>query len=156
MAEFEAKLESMLQTRVVNIPDHVLQPLFSFMHYCILGSFHLNMLADPKLVEPEDVRGNSLKRKRIILRMAKGYTGTKKRRFVYSKLKESLRGIEDKTLKQQLNILESQEIIEKPSNKSFSLMRNMSSDATEFLQSDCLFNGEGIMTLTDAIAQLKD
>ena len=82
VAEFEAKLESMLQTRVVNIPDHVLQPLFSFMHYCILSSFHLNMLADPKLVEPEDVRVNSLKRKRIILRMAKGYTGTKKRRFV--------------------------------------------------------------------------
>ena len=70
----------MLAARVVYVDDDVLRPMFTFLHYSNLGCFHLNKLLNPK-VDPSNVDTVSRKRKRIVQRMARGYSGLKKRRF---------------------------------------------------------------------------
>ena len=75
------------------IPAHILDPLFRFMRYTLLGSFHLNNYAAGA---PRDapVLSNTIassnKRKRIVDRLSIGLTGAKRRRFPLSRLNESL------------------------------------------------------------------
>ena len=121
-----------------------------------MGCLHLNKLVEPQ-VEPQNIiETNPRKRKRIIKRMARGYTGQKKRRFTWSKLKEALPGINALLLQEQMSVLVAQEIVEKPTNKSFSLMRQLSAEAQNFLQVECVFHGNEIIHLQHEILDLKD
>ena len=146
----------MIEDEVVYVESKVFQPMFIFLRFCLLGCFHLNKLVESK-VEPQNIiETNPRKRKRIIQRMARGYTGQKKRRFTSSKLKEALPGMNSILLKEQMSVLVAQEIVEKRTNKSFSLILQLSSEAQNFLQVECVFDGNEIMDLQHELLDLKE
>ena len=108
----------MLNKGVVQIGDEVLKPVFNFLEYCLLGSFSLNALAAGlNTGEQQQIMG-SRKRKKIVERMAKGFTPQKRRRFTMSKFQESLQSLSAKDIDEQLAVLVAHVVVEKPSRKS--------------------------------------
>ena len=88
--------------------------------------------------------------------MANGLNPNKKRRFPISKIKESLQRINSYEVEEQLNILESRVIIEKPSLKSARLVRNMSQNDETYLKEHCQYNDQEISGLKKKIYLLTD
>ena len=138
-------LRKILEDKIITIDQDLLEPIFKFMRFCLTGSFHLNKLAAGSL--PSDVQPNTdaRKRKRIIDKMSNGFR--KKRRITLSKIKESVQSINPLVVENQLDILSTQVIIERPTRKSACLIRQMSEDAEKYLKSDCLYNEVEIVNL---------
>ena len=144
----------MLEKGIVEIGDEILEPVFKFLEYCLLGSFSLNALAaGHKPGEQLQVTG-SRKRKRIVQRMARGLTPQKRRRFSISKIKESLQCFSSEDIEQQLAVLVSHVIIEKPTRKSISMVRNLSLIAESYLKTHCLYTTNEIVGLKRMMSEL--
>ena len=157
--ELNESLDQILLKGKVIIPDAIILSLFRFMRYCLIGSFHLNHLAAGILSPLDDLNvDDQEKRKRhlIIERMAQGFSPRKKRKFSKSKLSECLRNMEPVELTNQLRVLESHVVIEKPSYRSFQLVREFSSNAKTYLAGHCLYQVEDVVRLEEKIAELRD
>ena len=63
------------------IGDEILDPVFKFMRYCLLGSFALNEFATGNVPNQINVDSGVLKRKRIVERMAKWFKSQQKKTF---------------------------------------------------------------------------
>ena len=96
------------------------------------------------------------KRRRIIERLSKGFSGRKRRKFAVSKVKEALRCFKSEDIDIELSLLESHEVIEKPSFRSVRLVREFSLDALTFLQQKCGYDGNEIVALENKIALLSE
>ena len=88
--------------------------------------------------------------------MANGLTLRKRRRFSISKVNEALQSISKYKIKEQLNLLISHVIIEKPTRKSACLVRNLSNDAETYLKEHCQYNDHELRGLKRKIAQFVD
>ena len=126
----KSNLENDTAVLIVNkraaIPSHLLDPLFCFMCYTLLGSFHLNRYATGiNLNNPilPDVSLSSIKRKLIMNRLSNGYSRAKRRRFTFSRLNESLGNVNIITLVVEIGILESKAVVFCPSQRSVELFR---------------------------------
>ena len=95
-----------------------------------------------------------MKRKRIVERMARGLTPRKRRRFPISKIKECFQALTSDEIEQQLHILCTHVILEKPSRSSVGLVENLSRDAENYLKAHCIFNDIEIINLKRQITQL--
>ena len=77
----KTETKKMIDAKYVIIPNHILDPLFCFMRYTLICALHLNKLGkeapgDGSLVPNNQVINN--KRKRIVDKLANGYTVAKK------------------------------------------------------------------------------
>ena len=150
------KLKDILEQGAIIIDNEILDPVFKFVRYCLLGSFHLNEFATGADLSKPQVNLDVQKRKRIIERMANGLTARKRRRFSISKVNEALQSISKYEIEEQLNLLVSHVIIEKPTRKSACLVRNLSNDAETYLKEHCQYNDQELRGLKRKIAELVD
>ena len=125
----EASIAEMMETKVVQIPNHIIRPLCHFIRYTIFGALHLNNLAHgvhnaSSLFPPTGVQ--SLIRKRIVQRLSNGFSGNKKRKFFFSNVKESLRQYSREEIEAQICVLETNVVVVRPTNKSVELARSLS------------------------------
>ena len=107
-------LDQILLVGKVTIPDAILDSLFRFIRYCLLGAMHLNRLAAGLIAPLENVNRNieeSKIRKRVVERMCLGFSPRKKRRFPMSKLRAALSKVDDTKLANELRVLETHVII---------------------------------------------
>ena len=88
--------------------------------------------------------------------MARGLAPRKKRRFPISKVKESLQSINGNEIEVQIDILTTHVIIERPTRKTASLVRNLSQDADSFLKGHCSYNEQELHNLKRQITLLRD
>ena len=139
---------------VVTIGDDILNPIFKFLEYCLVGAFHLNEFSAGNVSKKTEINPHSKKRKRIVERMAKGLTSNKRRRFQISKVKECFQCYTSNDIEEQLKILITHVIIEKSSRKSVGLVQNLSENAEAYLKTHCLFKEDEITTLKSNISQL--
>jgi len=151
----DAAINNIVQEKKAIISTSVVKAIFKFLHYCILGGFHLNKYAAAAggIMDRND---GARKRKRIIQRMAKGINPGKRRRFHVSKVKEALKVFTSDEVDRQLKILVVHEIVEKPTSRTVRLVRNFSLDAMAFLQNKCLYDGNDIEELQIKISSLND
>ena len=98
----------------------------------------------------------SRKRKRIIQRLAQGFTGIKKRKFYISNIKEYLRPYTRDIIVTQIRILESHAVVTQPTKKSVELMRTLSASARAYLLTECQFAEDEIIQLDQANSLLVD
>ena len=70
--QLHTKLDKILIDRTVLIGDEILDPVFKFMRYCLLGSFALNEFSTGDAPNKINVESGVLKRKWIIEQMANG------------------------------------------------------------------------------------
>ena len=73
-----------------------------------------------------------------------------------SKLRSALGNVDDTKLANELHILETNVIIEKPSFRFLQIMREFSADARTFLTRKCSIDEVGIERLNTQIALLHD
>ena len=147
-------IDEILEAKIIHIGEDLLEPIFIFIRFCLKGSFHLNKLAAGSLPSNVHPNADARKRKRIIERMSIGLR--KKRRFPVSKVKESLQSINPMEVENQLEILSTHVIIERPTRKSACLVRQMSEDAERFLKSECLYNEAELNVLKRKVTLLED
>ena len=147
-------IDEILEAKIIHIGDDLLEPIFKFVRFCLKGSFSLNKLAAGSLPSNVQPNADARKRKRIIERMSIGLR--KKRRFPVSKVKESIQSINPMEIQNQLEILSTHVIIERPTRKSACLIREMSEDAEKFLKSECLYNEAELNVLKRKISLLED
>ena len=88
--------------------------------------------------------------------MAIGLTPRKKRRFPVSKVKESLQSLTANDIDIQLDILTAHVIVERPTRKTASLIRDLSNDAESYLMEHCSFNDQELRSLKRNISELID
>ena len=141
------------------IPAHILDPLFLFMRYTLLGSFHLNNYAagaPPEAPVLSNTIASSNKRKRIVERLSIGLTGAKRRRFPLSRLNESLGDISLQAIENQLGILETHVIVTCPTRRTVELVRRLSDNAQNYLVNSCGYSQNDLIQLIQAISQLTD
>ena len=141
------KLDEMKIEGVVTIGDDILQPIFKFLEYCLLGAFHLNEFGASRVPKKSQMNPDSKKRKRIVERMAKGLISNKIRRFQISKVKECFQCYTSNDIEEQIKILVAHVIIERSSRKSVGLVQNLSEKAESYLKSHCMHNDEEIAAL---------
>ena len=115
---------------------------------------HLNKIGAGSLPSNLQPNADTRKRKRIIERMSIDLR--KKRRFPVSKVKESIQSISSIEVENQLEILSTHVIIERPTRKSACLVRQMSEDAKAFLKSKCLCNEAELNVLKRKVSLLED
>ena len=154
-AGIEKAIDKFVEDKKAIISKSVVDAIFHFLRYCLLGGFHLNNHAAASGVSI-DIKQGARKRKRIIERMAKGINPGKRRRFHVSKIKEALKCFTGDDIDKQLKVLAVHEIIEKPTSASVRLVKNLSLEATSFLQSKCLYDGNDIEQLKIQIESLND
>lgn len=154
--EVEVQLEKIINDGTATIDATILDPLFRFIRYYLLGAFHLTSRSFDIRQDAAKQLSESRKRKRIVLRMARGYTPRKKRCFPMSKLKASFSCYAEEDFLQQLNVLSANVIIEKPSVRSVQLVHNFSLEALAFLEKSCGLDGNAIMDLQQKISLLED
>lgn len=158
-AELITKASNIVTHKRAVIPDHILEPLFKFMRYTIIGVLHLNEYASGSqmvsVVIPRDDTA-SLKRKRIVQRLSRGYTGAKRRCFQLSRLKDALRDLDIQMIERQITILETQVVVTRPSRRSVELTRRFSTNARNYLCSSCSFTEEEFEQLAQNNTQLID
>ena len=155
----ETSVSGMLEAGVVQIPLPIIQPLLLFIRYTLFGALHLNKLAYGvanvlPLLPPPEVETN--KRKRIVLRLSLGLTGAKKRKFIISNVKESLRQYTKETILNQIRFLKSHVVVTRPTNKSVELVRSLSASAREYLRSKCAFSNNELVILDQSNSLLRD
>ena len=141
------------------IPDHILDPLFCFMRYTILGALHLNKLAvgsQLNLIIRQETDSSTLNRKRIVCRLSLGFTAEKKRLFLLSRLKDALGGLNITIIEQQIALLESHVIVTCPTRRSVELSRGFSVNAKIYLKNSCGFSNTDIVELLQNITLLID
>ena len=80
---------------------------------------------------------NTKKRKRIIERMLDGLGPRKKRKFPISKVKESLQCFSGDFIEDQLRLLETHVMVDKPKRRTVQFVENSSLDAIGYLQGNC-------------------
>ena len=118
------------------IPNNILAPLFRFMRYTLIGTFSLNQYSAGRqqvLSDIPDDQTPSLKRKRILNKLSKGYTINKKRRFAYSRLKEALGNtLSKRFMEEQIEILEANVVITRPTRRSVELSRRLCATAQNY------------------------
>ena len=148
------KLDKLIEDKVATIQDSILDPLFNFLLYSLKCAFQLNALANGGSQIAGTVNENAKKRKRIIERLAKGYTANKRRRFPISKVKESLQALGANCIEEQLSVLASHVVVEKPTNKSICLVSALSIDAQSYLKTNCTYSDMEIDTLLVDINEL--
>ena len=149
----------MLEAKVATIPDSIVPPLLKFMRYIILGALHLNQFtAGCSQVAPDEESEDldSVKRKRIVIRLSEGLLAIKKRKFTISKLMESFAEYSRHTLEKQIRILATHVVVTQPTHKSVELVRRLSPNANAYLESHCDFSGEEIIVLDGKNALLTD
>ena len=157
--ELIVTLDDMILKKSAVISDEVIPPLLEFMRFALMGAFHLNKLATGfRVSQAGEMSRNtgSLKRKRIVERMSQGCSAEKKRRFAVSKLAESLKSLGKQSVRSQLRILETHVVVEKPTHRSVSLVKELSEDAREYLKTSCGYSNEDIHVLMMKISQLKE
>ena len=86
--------------------------------------------------------------------MSRGLTSRKKRRFPISKVKECFKAFNSDEIEQQLHILCTHVIVEKPSRMSVGLVQNLSRDAENYLKAHCIYNDNEIIELKRKITEL--
>ena len=156
---FTTALENLKALKRATIPSRILNPLFAFMRYTLLGALHLNKHAvggcDNSDLIPCSVE-SSLKRKRIVERIADGYTQAKRRRFTFSRLNDALGGISLANIEEQIAILQSHVIVTCPTRRSVELCRRFSVEAQIFLTDSCGFDLNDFTMLCHANTLLID
>ena len=129
------------------------------MRYTLLGALHLNKHAvggfDNSDLIPCSVI-SSLKRKRIVERIAGGYTQAKRRRFTISRLNDALGDIDLGTIEEQIAILKSHVIVICPTRRSVELCRRFCIEAQIFLTESCGFDFNEFTMLCHANTLLID
>ena len=88
--------------------------------------------------------------------MSRRSNRNKKRRFSIAKVKESLQSINSYEIEEQLNILALHVVVEKPTQKSACLVRDLSVDADTYLRNHCDFNTQQLAELKTKIIELTD
>ena len=86
--------------------------------------------------------------------MARGFIPQKRSRFSISKVKESLQCFSSEDIEQQLAVLVSHVIIEKPTRKSISMVRNLRAIAESYLKTPCLYTSNEIDVLKRMMSEL--
>ena len=141
----------MITQRRATIPDHILDPLFCFMRYTLVGALHLNKFAAGSRVDSElllNTQTAAVKRKRVVDRLSQGFTRAKRRCFQLSRLKDALRGFTKQTMEEHVRILESHVVVTCPSRRSVELSRSMSTNAKNYLMTSCGFSEADLAELT--------
>ena len=155
----EESIKAMLLAKSVVVPDTIIEPLIIFMRYTIIGAAHLNTLtsegmnANPVL---EHLPAASLKRKRIIERLALGLTRDKKRRFPLSRVKEALGRENSSCVEDQVTILESHSIVVRPTNRTVQLVRAFSALARNYMVANCALTDADVVSVERNAALLTD
>ena len=149
----------MLRRKQVIIPETILQPLFTFLRYTLLGTRHLNKFTagiynENPVIEPLPVA--SRKRKRIIQQLAEGPSLAKKRKFPLSWVKEALRGVSLGIVEDQVRILESHAVVVRPTKRSVQLVRAFSDRARAYMIGNCAFTYAEIANVEEDAAALTD
>ena len=98
----------------------------------------------------------SRKRKRIVERLARGFSPRKLRKFSVSRVKQALQGIDPTAIEDQVRILEAHDIVLRPTQKTVELMRVFNERSRAYLGSSCAFSIQEIGTLEEAAATLID
>ena len=153
------EIASMRNEKFVTIPQDIMVPLFRFLRYTILGALHLNKLgASDQNVQPvlEPHNLASRKRKRIVERLARGFSPRKLRKFSVSRVKQAVQGIDPTAIEDQVRILEAHDIVLRPTQKTVELMRVFNERSRAYLGSSCAFSIQEIGTLEEAAATLID
>ena len=151
----KAELDRIIHAKVATVHDYILEPVFNFLRYSLKCAFQLNALANGVSQISGKCNENANKRKRIVERLAKGYTSNKRRRFPISKIKESLQSVSASSIEEQLSVLESHVVVEKPTNKSTCLVNALSIDAQSFLKTKCKFTDMEVVALMAKILELS-
>ena len=142
------------------IPNNILAPLFRFMRYTLIGTFSLNQYSAGRqqvLSDIPDDQTPSLKRKRILNKLSKGYTINKRRRFAYSRLKEALGNtISKRFMEEQIEILEANVVITRPTRRSVELSRRLCTNAQNYLITSCDYLMDELNILIQNNTQLID
>ena len=156
----EDSVKNMINQKNYTIPNEVLKPLFRFMRYSLLGARHLNKFSvgapnDMPVREPLVATANN-KRKRIISRLAQGYTRAKKRRFPLSRVKDAVGEVSLVVIEDQIRILESHAVVLRPSKRSVQLVRTFSERARAYMVSSCGFTFPEITAVENTVTILID
>ena len=152
------ELKAMLIKKTAVIPPSVLQPLMSFMTYTLKGAIHLNKLVVGCGFDNinSELDPATKKRCRIVERLSQGLTSNMKRRFAYSKLKHALGDLTNDDISTQVNVLEANGVVVRPTHRSVELVRELPPATHVYMTEHCGFD-EGMlitvlqnnMTLTD-------
>ena len=86
--------------------------------------------------------------------MLDGLGPRKKRKFPISKVKESLQWFSGDFIEDQLRLLETHVMVDKPKGGTVQLVENFSLDAIGHLQGNCDFDGNELMGLQEKIQNL--
>ena len=157
--ELEEAAAVLLVNKRATIPSHLFDPLFCFMRYTLLGTFHLNKYATGiNLNNPilPDASLSSIKRKLIVNRLSDGYSREKRRRFTLSRLNESLRNVNINTLVAEIGILESKAVVSCPTRRSVELSRRFGENTQKYLRLSCGFSQTEFERLTHVNTLLID
>ena len=149
----------MHEGKFVPIPSRLLDPLFCFMRYTLICALHLNKLGVQGQANGSVVPNNQPsinKRKRIIDKLANGYSVSKKRRFLFSRMDEALGGVSMKELEEQIRILEAHVVVTCPTRRSVELARRMSGRAQAYLLSSCGYNPDDVTRIQELSMLLTD
>ena len=156
----EADLRSITNERTVDIPDVIVPPLLSLLNYILKGTFLLNRLATGQPLSTVPLRQGSRgsrKRYRIVDRLSQGAGRNKKRRFYISKLLSALNDMGREELTEEVRILQAHAVVNRPTNGSVALERNLSNSAVKYLKDSCEFKtDENIAHILQANDMLAD
>ena len=96
------------------------------------------------------------KRHRIVTRLSEGFTATKKRKFAYSKLRHALGDITQADISKQIQILEANAVVSRPTHRSVELVRSIQPAAKVYIMEHCGFNDQLLATLVENNNVLSD
>ena len=150
---------TLVNTGRATIPNHILEPLFCFMRYTLFGALHLNKYAAESQSNSSLLRVTisfGAKRKRIVCRLALGFTAAKRRCFRFSRLKDVLRDINNQVIEEQISILESHVVVTCPTRRSVEISRRFSQNALNYLKNSCGFSDAEITELQQNNNPLTD
>ena len=129
------------------------------MRYTIFGALHLNKYAaesQSNAAEQPIAISFGAKRKRIVCRLAQGFTSAKRRCFRFSRLKDVLRDINNQVIEEQISILESHVVVTCPTRRSVEISRRFSQNALNYLKNSCGFSDAEITELQQKNNLLTD
>ena len=143
----------------LEIPQDVLVPMFTFLRYGLLGSLHLNKVAacvPQNIPVLESLQQASRKRKRIVERLSVGLSPRKLRKFPISRVKTALGDLTSITVDNQIRILESHDVVFRPTRRSVELTRMFSATSRAYLIASCNYTAPEVARLELIAADLTD
>ena len=140
------------------IPITVVQSLMKFTTYTLKSAFHLNKLVAKCTFDNIPVYSNAgiKKRHRIVTRLSEGFTAAKKRKFAYSKLRHARGDITQAVISKQIQILEANAVVSRPTHRSVELVRSIQPAAKVYIMEHCGFNDQLLATLVENNNLLTD